>query len=216
MMGPVSLRWIVVLVAWAVLFGVGTTLGGFFLMEAEGLAGDDTGFALNKMVLMALALFVVASALPFVPGAEIGWVMLAAFGAPVVLPVYLCMVLALSLAFCMGRLVPPVMLQRVFRFLYLRRAAELVEHTAGMTPHERQAVLAERAPAAIGPVLLRHRYLALAVAFNIPGNSVAGGGGGLALFAGLSRLFSWPGFLTCVVLAVAPIPAMVWLLGWSP
>ncbi|KAJ55990.1 hypothetical protein ACMU_09505 [Actibacterium mucosum KCTC 23349] len=216
MIGPVTLRWVLVLTLWVALFGGGAMVGGFFLMEAEVLADEDNRFAMNKMVLMILALFVVASALPFVPGAEIGWIMLAAFGAPVVLPVYLCMVLALSLAFCMGRLVPPAMLQRVFRFLNLRRAAELVERTAGMTPHERQAVLAERAPAAIGPALLRHRYLALAVAFNIPGNSVAGGGGGLALFAGLSRLFSWPGFLACVLLAVAPIPAMVWVLGWSP
>jgi len=61
--------------------------------------------------------------------------------------------------------------------------------------------------------LLRHRYLALAVAFNIPGSYLFGGGGGIALFAGASRLFSVTGFCITLVLAVAPVPIAVMIFG---
>ena len=56
-------------------------------------------------------------------------------------------------------------------------------------------------------------YLALAVALNIPGNYLIGGGGGIALFAGVSRLFSVPGFVITIMLAVAPVPLAVMIFG---
>jgi hypothetical protein len=61
--------------------------------------------------------------------------------------------------------------------------------------------------------LLRFRYLALAVAFNIPGNYLVGGGGGIALMAGVSRLYSVPGFLFTIALSVAPVPLAVLFFG---
>lgn len=210
------MRWLLVVAIYAGLFVAGMALSRWFSLEARLLAPDGEIFALNKMVIMVLVLYVLASALPFVPGAEIGWIMLGAFGSAMALPVYLCMVFALCLAFCIGRLVPPQGLGKMFRFLRLTRAADMVDQTNGLPPHERQRVLTENAPNALTPLLLRHRYLALALAFNIPGNSVAGGGGGLAMFAGLSRLFSWPGFVICVLLAVAPVPAVVFLFGLTP
>lgn len=63
------------------------------------------------------------------------------------------------------------------------------------------------------PRLLRHRYLALAVALNLPGNTLLGGGGGIALMAGLSGLYPMPAYLTTVAIAVAPVPLLV---GLSP
>ncbi|NNL35816.1 MAG: hypothetical protein HKP35_08360 [Silicimonas sp.] len=53
---------------------------------------------------------------------------------------------------------------------------------------------------------MRNRYLALAIAINVPGNSLVGGGGGLAFVAGASGLFSFPAFLLTIMLAVAPVP----------
>lgn len=213
MIGPVSLRWLALGVLYALLFAAGLALSRYLSLEAEMLAAPGEPFGLNKMVLMVLVIYVLASALPFVPGAEIGFVMMVAFGAAAALPVYLCMVAALCLAFCAGRLIPPYCLERAFRFLGLRRAADLVAQTDGLHPQQRLQVLSQHAPRAFVPMLLRLRYLALALAFNLPGNSVAGGGGGLAMFAGLSRLFGWPGFLATVAVAVAPVPAMVFFLG---
>jgi hypothetical protein len=57
--------------------------------------------------------------------------------------------------------------------------------------------------------LLRHRYLALALALNPPGNVVLGGGGGVALAAGCNRPFSLPGVALTVALATAPAPLAV-------
>ena len=61
--------------------------------------------------------------------------------------------------------------------------------------------------------LLQYRYLALAVLLNVPGNFVIGGGGGIALMAGISRLYSLPGILIAVAIAVAPIPLAVTIFG---
>ena len=62
------------------------------------------------------------------------------------------------------------------------------------------------------PVLLRHRYLALGVAFNLPGNTLLGGGGGIALAAGMSGLYPLLAYVAVVAIAVAPVPLLV-LLG---
>ena len=104
MIGPVSLRWLALGVLYALLFAAGLALSRYLSLEAEMLAAPGEPFGLNKMVLMVLVIYVLASALPFVPGAEIGFVMMVAFGAAAALPVYLCMVAALCLAFCAGRL----------------------------------------------------------------------------------------------------------------
>ena len=70
------------------------------------------------------------------------------------------------------------------------------------------------APNRFAAVLLRQRYLALALLLNMPGNFVLGGGGGIAMMAGLSRVFSPPLFLLMTMLAVAPVPlAVAWFGG---
>ncbi|MBV6657485.1 MAG: hypothetical protein KI785_06920 [Devosiaceae bacterium] len=50
------------------------------------------------------------------------------------------------------------------------------------------------------------RYVGVAAAFNLPGNALVGGGGGLALLAGLSGAFSFTGFAVATLIAVAPLP----------
>jgi len=47
----------------------------------------------------------------------------------------------------------------------------------------------------------------LILTLNIPGNSLVGGGGGIAFIAGLSGLFSYPAYLATILIAVAPVPA---------
>jgi hypothetical protein len=61
--------------------------------------------------------------------------------------------------------------------------------------------------------LVRHRYLAVAIALNMPGNLMIGDGGGIALAAGFSRLFSLSWFALTVAVAVAPVPIVVLLAG---
>ena len=55
-------------------------------------------------------------------------------------------------------------------------------------------------------MLVRHRYLTMIVLLNLPGNSLVGGGGGLALAAGMSGFFRFPMFFATLLVAVAPVP----------
>jgi hypothetical protein len=61
--------------------------------------------------------------------------------------------------------------------------------------------------------VLQRRSLALALLFNLPGNALIGGAGGIALFAGTSRLFSFTRFCLLTALATSPLPAMLLLRG---
>jgi len=210
------LRRLAAVIAYAGLFGVGYLISKYLSLEVSMLAPPGEMFGLNKMVLMILAIYILASALPFVPGAEIGWLMLGAFGSKIALTVYLCMITALCLAFFAGRLIPPSVLRRMFLFVGLNRAAQLVDDTQAMTPNQRLEVLSQSASGRFAPFALRFRYVALGIAFNVPGNSIAGGGGGMALFAGMSRLFTVPAFCLTTLIAVAPVPLVIYLLGWVP
>ncbi len=73
------------------------------------------------------------------------------------------------------------------------------------------SLMLDRSPKRFFPFLLRHRYLALMAAVNLPGNIVIGGGGGIALIAGLSRLFFPSVFVLTVAIAISPVP-LAWLM----
>ena len=167
----------------------------------------------HRLVMMAAAAFVVAAAVPFVPGAEIGMGLLVLFGGRIAFLVYVCMVGALVAAYLVGRLVPVGALARLAGWLGFARARVLLAELEPLDGSGRLALLLDRAPRRLVPTLLRRRYLALVVLFNLPGNSVIGGGGGIALAAGMSGLFSLPRFFATVLVAVAPVPAFFYLTG---
>ncbi len=161
--------------------------------------------------VLGLLLYTVLLSLPFVPGVELGWALMMLLGMPGVVLVYLATVLALTLSFTVGNRVPLSYVARLLRWLHLYRAAVLLPQLEPLDAEQRLRFLLVRAPRRIAPLLLRHRYLALAMAFNLPGNTLLGGGGGIALLAGLSRLFTLPLYLVTVVLAVAPVPLLITL-----
>ena len=161
---------------------------------------------IHRIVMGVTALYVILAALPFVPGAEIGFGLLAVFGGRAAFLVYIAMVAALMLAFLIGRFVPTARLQAALGALGFERARALVAECHGLDLNDRAGFLAERVPTRVLPFLLRHRYLSLAVLLNLPGNTLLGGGGGIAMVAGMSRLYGMPQFLATVCLAVAPIP----------
>ena len=169
--------------------------------------------AVHRTIMVSATLYALLLAVPFVPGAEIGVGLLVMLGPPIALLVYLCTVVGLSLSFTLGRLIPLSVLVRISRDIRLERTSKLLEAIAPLKKKQRLSYLAQKAPQRFVPFLLRYRYLALAVALNIPGNYLIGGGGGIALFAGVSRLYSVPGFLITIVLSVAPVPIAVMLFG---
>jgi hypothetical protein len=158
------------------------------------------------IVFVSAALYLVLMMIPFMPGMEVGLMLMAMLGVGGIILVYLCTVLALSLSFLVGRLIPPRYVCRALGWLRLERAQKLVTDIEPLGPEERLRFLARCAPSNIVPFLLRHRYLVLSVLFNLPGNVVIGNGGGIALIAGMSRLFPFPKYLLLVCLAITPVP----------
>lgn len=192
-------------------------LGWFISRQFEAFSAMELGPTsdpmVRKLILTAALLFVLTSALPFVPGAEIGLGLLLLFGAPLAFLVYACMVTALVIAFLIGRMVPCTYLAALFAYVRFNRAANLVEQMGTISAQERLDLLMERAPSRFVPLLLKHRYLAIMLAFNLPGNTVIGGGGGIAMVAGMSGVFTFGWFLLAVVVAIAPVPLFFFLMG---
>lgn len=207
----------------ALLAGVllGLYLGGNAVQHAIGrrLGVVDNPWT-DGRVLLATAAYVVMLALPYVPGMEISLALLVILGAPGALLVWVATLVALSLSYGAGRLVPLSALTGLLGWLRLERARALVRAVHPLPPDEKLALLLRSAPSRWVPFLLRHRYLAIAIILNLPGNAVIGGGGGIGTAAGLSGLFRYPAFLLAVGIAAAPIPLAVWLFGspglWGP
>ncbi|RVT85559.1 hypothetical protein DXV76_07330 [Rhodobacteraceae bacterium CCMM004] len=165
----------------------------------------------HKIILIALGAYVLLMATPFVPGAEIGVALMTALGGAIAPVVWGATILALSLSFVIGRAIPAARTCRLLRRLRLRRAARLVARLHRARQADRIDGLLGDLDGRLAPLVLRHRYLALALALNLPGNAVIGGGGGLALAAGLSGAFHPLAFLATVTVAVLPVPLIVFL-----
>jgi hypothetical protein len=163
----------------------------------------------RAFIILATAAFIVASAVPFVPGLEIGLGLIVVFGAKMALLVYASLVIALASSFLIGRFVPVERVATAFGNLGLDRARDLALQLAPLDSKGRRDLLTAQIPQKIAPLLLRYRYPALVVLFNLPGNSVIGGGGGIAFTAGLSGLYSLPGFLVALVIAAVPVPLFI-------
>lgn len=213
---PTNMRWVRIaflLICVIALFVLGRaiaeTLVGAFRMDLS--AGREV--MLHRAIMTATSTYIVTMATPFMPGAEIGLGMLMIFGGKISLLVYVSTVAALLIAYAIGRLLPVEFATKGFGLLGLHRARDFVARLAPLSASERMDVLVREAPGRWGPFLLRHRYLLLAIVLNAPGNIVIGGGGGIALAAGMTRLFSFPLYLLTVALATVPVPLIVALTG---
>lgn len=169
--------------------------------------------AVHRTIMASAALYALLLAVPFVPGAEIGIALMMMLGPPIAVLVYLCTVAGLSLSFVLGRLIPIRVLVRMARDFRLDQTARLLEAIEPLNQNQRLDLLISISSTRFLPLLLRYRYLALAVALNVPGNYLVGGGGGLALIAGVSRVYTIHGFLLTVLLAVSPVPLAVLIFG---
>lgn len=161
---------------------------------------------IHRIVTGAFLVFILTAAIPFIPGAEIGFALLLIFGAKAAPIVYGAMVGALLLSYCVARLVPIARLGSFLQRLGLSKAADLVFDIEKIEVADRAKFVTQKLPKPFGEKLMRNRYLLLAAALNIPGNSIVGGGGGLAVFAAMSGLYGFWQYTLIVLCAVAPIP----------
>ena len=203
------LRWVVLIVA-IVLINILAAHGLADLVETRlsaGLSGS-TWLGVSALAIHALLL-----AIPFVPGVEIGISLLVMQGPAVAPYVHAATVVGLSLAFFVGWAFATKLPTQFLHTMGLTRAGAFVESIKGLNRAERLEYLENAAPRWAGQWILRHRYILVALLINLPGNSLIGGGGGILLVAGLSRLFSAPAIVLTLIVATAPVPLAVWLLG---
>ncbi|MBC8337259.1 MAG: hypothetical protein H8E39_01070 [Alphaproteobacteria bacterium] len=179
------------------------------------LFGVDFGAAVQShefhLMVAGVVFFAVLMAIPFVPGIEISLALLAVFGPKVAVAIYAATLAALAFSYLIGGMLPLGLIASLFGRLGLQRAKALVQTLQPLNAGQRFETLIDHAPKRIVPLLLKHRYIAVIVALNVPGNALIGGGGGIALLAGLSGLFIFSRFLASVALAALPVPLFVML-----
>lgn len=198
------LKWLLVIAAILVV-----NFGGSWLLRQIDFQLFPRHDELMHLMVMAAALFyVMLMALPFMPGIEIGIALMILLGNKGALLVYLCTLAALSISFAVGRTMPPRYMMRLLDWLHLERASALLARLEPLDRNQRLDLLYANAPRRLVPLLLRHRYLAIAILLNLPGNALIGGGGGIGIVCGMSRLFPFPLFLLLTALAVAPVPIL--------
>jgi len=186
----------------------------FVFVWAEGwIMRNEYGWAMPGLLLAALVIYAVLIAIPFVPGVEIGLSVLAAGGADIAPMVWLATTVGLSLAFVVGCTVPIAWLRRVLTDLHMIRAAHLVARFEALPQKGRVAFVHSLLPRKYCGWIVKYRYVNLAVLINIPGNSLIGGGGGIAFVSGLSGTFRASLAILTIALATAPVPLAIWLFG---
>jgi len=199
---------IVLVLVYVAKLGVDLLMAKIVLFETDAAARAMTGLIITVMIAYAILL-----AIPFIPGVEIGIAILMIEGAPAAPMVYLATVTGLLLAFSIGQFAPLDRLIRLCNDLRLSRVAALLERIK-LTPREdRLDAMHDRLPRWLAPILCDYRYVTLGLAINMPGNIALGGGGGIMMAGGLSRLFQTRFAVLTVILATLPVPLSVWLLG---
>lgn len=165
--------------------------------------GQGVSLFIGGLVYIALL------SLPFIPGVELGLVLMCLFGKEGILFVYLCTVTGLSLSFAVGHGLPR---QWVISWLTQRGVTTAdIEGNNWMQHLLSRSAMGNRLKNGLGTHLVKYRYMVLGALFNLPGNFMLGGGGGIALICGINRAFSWQGFLMTITIATAPIPVLAYL-----
>jgi hypothetical protein len=185
---------------WMALIVVGHYIAFIENMSARALleqVGMDDSLRTLALVSGFYALLV---AVPFVPGIEIGLLIIALYGPWGALAVYLATSLALNAGFAVGCGARALSISP-------ERLAQWM--TAGGERHgraEKSSMVARLS--ALWPRLSRYRYLLLGILLNLPGNAVLGGGGGIAFLSGASGRLAWRWYAVTVLVATSPVPLL--------
>ena len=167
------------------LFVVMEDLNTWFEVLVKNVLEND-----SLLVWCAIWLFyIVLISCPFVPGVELGIVLMAVGDPLLILLVYLMTVIAFSVvygigAFCRKRLGTTV---KLFCPIDKSIESDLVS---------RKSLLFKSA---------NSPYLLIGLLLNMPGNFLLGGGG-ISMMCDYSRKVCWSGFVITTVVAVTPLP----------
>lgn len=192
---------------WVTLLVLGHSLShmGFHDAQSMLLAMRD---ALGPITIALLVIiYGLVLAMPFLPGVELGLLIMAVFGPAGALAAYLATLGGLMLAYGVGRALPEHVIVK-----WLGRVGVVLPNGGIVAAVDR--MIAPKAtdlspPRRLAANLLNHRHLSLALCLNFPGNAALGGGGGVALLCGASRQFGWRAFVLTIAIAISPVPILV-------
>ena len=181
----------------------------YWILGELGLAKKFVEIARGQWGMVVLIagglIYILLLSLPFVPGVELGVLLMCVFGKEGIVFVYFSTVAGLSLAFLMGRMLPKRWVESLSKKLGFSQScdgqSDEIDNILDNFPfHQKFCQNRFRS------LLLKYRYLAIGFLFNTPGNYLIGGGGGISLACGVSRNISFIWFLLTVVLAVSLVP----------
>jgi hypothetical protein len=168
--------------------------------------GNALGLPLRVGVLAIYALLI---CVPFLPSYHLSLAFMILQGPDQIWWIFWATVLGFFWPFIAGKHIPHRYLIHIFNDLHMFRIAKLIEDTHALPRDERSALITRMAPKWIKPLVNKWRYLAIAIALNVPGNVIIGGAGGILMVAGLSRLFAPAAILATIILCLCPIPLLI-------
>lgn len=191
----------------------GLALFGWLQGHITDLEDAARSRMMTALVIGAILAYAIIIAIPFVPGIEIAIALMVMEG-PIIAPfVWIATNLGLMLAFLVGRRVSLDWLHGMFRDLHMQRACAMLYRIKTEPPEHRLTNLSARLPRWLAPLATRFRYVMIGLLLNVPGNTALGGGGGILLMSGISRLFTTWRMVLTVAIATAPVPVAVWFWG---
>lgn len=187
-------------------------LNQFYQLPMESIRSWIDGFRFQfgwGFVFLGAVVYAILLSIPFFPGVELGWLIIFLYGKDSVIIIYLFTLIGLMISFSVGRwlgLICNKCKVKIDRFGDSYNAAfnGLSEKIHGLFSKQICSLSLNR-------VLRGSQYLVLAIIINIPGNTIIGGGGGIALLSGMNKTISWKGFLFTLAIAVSPLPIMLYL-----
>lgn len=142
-------------------------------------------------------IYLLGMCLPFVPGIELGLMLMMLFGLPGIVVVYSATQIALNLAYHLGGRFGQGLEQRIQNGIHSPKTPRIIRFLM-------QSM--RRSPALVFLLLL-----------NLPGNAMIGGAGGISALYGILRVLPPGRFFIVALLATLPVPLTLLLgLWWGP
>jgi len=190
-------------------------LHGFEWLTTEIMKLDEStqSGAMIGAIALVLIGYALLLAIPFMPGVEVGIALLLMEGADIAPFVYAATLLGVFIAFAIGQNVPLKWLQSFFQDLRMMRVCRWLDRMQNSAREDRLERLTERLPSWLSRIAVDYRYVSIGILINLPGSFAIGGGGGIMMAAGLTRLFQTRWVILTLMIAVLPVPLAVWITG---
>ncbi len=194
---------------WGFLIIFTLVISGMFLMGIQTDWADMLYEMRGKpwIILTTGLIYALCLAVPFVPGVEIGILLMVIFGQSGILMAYLATIVGLTVAFSVGLYLRSHFVDNRALVIWRNKAREYQQEADNRLSSFRLGMWIQ---AHVDRKKSLYPYLMTGVLFNVPGNWLIGGGGGIALMAGLSGQLRWLPFVLTVMLATSAVPLLAW------